>query len=73
MLLDCSIKRVTFYEDRAEVERRGQVTLAGGRAHLRVEGLTPLLVNDSVRIEVPPGAANQWCANFCRSEATLNR
>jgi len=55
MLLDCSIKRVTFYEDRAEVERRGQVTLAGGRAHLRVEGLTPLLVNDSVRIEVPPG------------------
>jgi len=44
--------KVTFYEDRAEVERVAQVTLPGGRASVRIGGLTALVDDTTVSATV---------------------
>lgn len=49
------IVRVTVLEDRALVERRGQVRLAAGVQRLRVEGLSPLAVDRSLQAQLGAG------------------
>jgi uncharacterized protein (TIGR02231 family) len=44
--------RVTLLEDRAQVERRGQVELPQGRSRLRVTGLSPMAVDRSLQVDV---------------------
>ncbi|MDY7225672.1 mucoidy inhibitor MuiA family protein [Hyalangium rubrum] len=48
--------KVTVLEDRALVERRGEVTLPAGPQRLRVEGLSPLAVDRSLQISLSGGA-----------------
>lgn len=45
------IEKVVCLEDRALVERRGKITLAPGRHRIRVEGVSPLVVDKSLRVE----------------------
>ncbi|MCC6993316.1 MAG: DUF4139 domain-containing protein [Deltaproteobacteria bacterium] len=47
--------KVTFYEDRAEVERVAQVTLPAGRASVRIGGLTALVDDTTVSASVEGG------------------
>ena len=47
--LAAPIHRVTVLEDRAQVDRRGRVTLPAGRLRLRVRELAPVLVDRTVR------------------------
>jgi uncharacterized protein (TIGR02231 family) len=49
--------RVTLLEDRAQVERRGQVELPEGRSRLRVTGLSPMAVDRSLQVEVGGASA----------------
>lgn len=46
------ITHVTCLEDRAQVERSGQVQLAGGTQRLRIGPVTPLAVDSSLRADV---------------------
>ncbi len=48
--------KVTFYEDRAEVERVAKVTLPGGRTSLRIGGLTALVDDTTVSATVAADA-----------------
>lgn len=50
--LDAPVVRVTVSEDRAVVVRRGKVRLDAGVTHVHVEGVAPVLVDKSVRVEV---------------------
>lgn len=49
------VVKVTVLEDRALVERRGEVTLPAGPQRLRVEGLSPLAVDRSLQISLVGG------------------
>lgn len=49
------VVKVTVLEDRALVERRGEVTLPAGPQRLRVEGLSPLAVDRSLQISLAGG------------------
>ena len=51
-MLQFPVECVTFYEDRAEVLRSGSTELRAGVQRLTLTGMTPLLVNRSLRIEV---------------------
>src|SRR3990172_6992737 len=46
------VTRVVVMEDRAQVERRGPVTLTGGLQRLEVLGLPLLAVDRSLKVEV---------------------
>lgn len=48
----CPVEQVCFYEDRAEVRRRGRVVLQAGPQALRLAGLSPVLVDSSLRVQV---------------------
>jgi uncharacterized protein (TIGR02231 family) len=48
--------KVTVLEDRALVERRGEVTLPAGPQRLRVEGLSPLAVDRSLQVSLSGGS-----------------
>ncbi|WP_224367407.1 DUF4139 domain-containing protein [Hyalangium versicolor] len=50
------VTKVTVLEDRALVERRGEVTLPAGPQRLRVEGLSPLAVDRSLQVSLSGGA-----------------
>jgi uncharacterized protein (TIGR02231 family) len=50
------VTKVTVLEDRALVERRGEVTLPAGPQRVRVEGLSPLAVDRSLQISLSGGA-----------------
>ncbi len=50
------VVKVTVLEDRALVERRGEVTLPAGPQRLRVEGLSPLAVDRSLQVSVSGGS-----------------
>jgi uncharacterized protein (TIGR02231 family) len=50
------VAAVTVLEDRAQVERRGKVSLVVGRQKLRIPGVTALLVDRSLKAALP-GAA----------------
>jgi uncharacterized protein (TIGR02231 family) len=47
--------KVTVLEDRALVERRGEVTIPAGPQRLRVEGLSPLAVDRSLQVSLSGG------------------
>ena len=49
------VVKVTVLEDRALVERRGEVTLPAGPQRLRVEGLSPLAVDRSLQLSLAGG------------------
>jgi uncharacterized protein (TIGR02231 family) len=49
------VVKVTVLEDRALVERRGEVTLPAGPQRLRVEGLSPLAVDRSLQVSLAGG------------------
>ncbi|MFP8959795.1 DUF4139 domain-containing protein [Streptomyces nanhaiensis] len=49
------VTAVTCMEDRAQVERHGSVELAAGAQRLLVGPVTPLVVDRSLRAEVPAG------------------
>ncbi|SES88158.1 DUF4139 domain-containing protein [Stigmatella erecta] len=49
------VVKVTVLEDRALVERRGEVTLPPGPHPLRVEGLSPLAVDRSLQVSLSGG------------------
>ncbi|MFP8902861.1 DUF4139 domain-containing protein [Streptomyces atacamensis] len=49
------VTAVTCMEDRAQVERQGSVELAAGAQRLLVGPVTPLVVDRSLRAEVPAG------------------
>ncbi len=49
------VVKVTVLEDRALVERRGEVTLPAGPQRLRVEGLSPLAVDRSLQVSLSGG------------------
>jgi uncharacterized protein (TIGR02231 family) len=48
--------KVTVLEDRALVERRGEVTLPAGPQRLRLEGLSPLAVDRSLQVSLAGGS-----------------
>jgi uncharacterized protein (TIGR02231 family) len=50
------VVKVTVLEDRALVERRGEVSLPPGTHSLRVEGLSPLAVDRSLQVSLSGGA-----------------
>jgi uncharacterized protein (TIGR02231 family) len=54
--LTLPVVKVTVLEDRALVERRGEVTLPAGPHLLRVEGLSPLAVDRSLQVSLTGGA-----------------
>lgn len=49
------VVKVTVLEDRALVERRGEVTLPAGPQRLKVEGLSPLAVDRSLQVSLSGG------------------
>jgi uncharacterized protein (TIGR02231 family) len=51
--------KVTVLEDRALVERRGDVVLPAGPQRLRVEGLSPLAVDRSLQAQLSGGTVAQ--------------
>ncbi|PTL77696.1 DUF4139 domain-containing protein [Vitiosangium sp. GDMCC 1.1324] len=53
------IVKVTVLEDRALVERRGDVMLPAGPQRLRVEGLSPLAVDRSLQAQLTGGSVAQ--------------
>lgn len=53
------VVKVTVLEDRALVERRGEVLLPAGPQRLRVEGLSPLAVDRSLQAQLSGGAVAQ--------------
>jgi uncharacterized protein (TIGR02231 family) len=57
--INLPVVKVTVLEDRALVERRGDVVLPAGPARLRVEGLSPLAVDRSLQAQVSGGAVAQ--------------
>jgi uncharacterized protein (TIGR02231 family) len=44
---------VTFFEDRAEVQRKARVRAAPGASAVRIEGVTPLVHDPSVQVKSP--------------------
>lgn len=50
--MELPIIRVTCLEDRAQVERRGEVELAAGLQKVRVEPVSPLAVDRSLKVEL---------------------
>jgi uncharacterized protein (TIGR02231 family) len=50
--VEIPIARVTVLEDRAQVERRARCALAAGRQTLRVEGVSPVAVDRSLKARV---------------------
>ena len=53
------VVKVTVLEDRALVERRGDVVLSAGPQRLRVEGLSPLAVDRSLQASLSGGTVAQ--------------
>jgi uncharacterized protein (TIGR02231 family) len=53
------VVKVTVLEDRALVERRGDVVLPAGPQRLRVEGLSPLAVDRSLQAQLTGGTVAQ--------------
>ncbi len=53
------VVRVTVLEDRALVERGGEVTLSAGPQRVRVEGLSPLAVDRSLQAQLSGGTVAQ--------------
>ncbi|HEY0094218.1 MAG TPA: DUF4140 domain-containing protein, partial [Archangium sp.] len=53
------IVKVTVLEDRALVERQGDVVLPAGPQRLRVEGLSPLAVDRSLQAQLTGGSVAQ--------------
>jgi uncharacterized protein (TIGR02231 family) len=49
--MDAPIKRVVVYEDRAMVTRSGTVPVEAGSSQVTLNGLPPLLLDDSVRVK----------------------
>src|SRR5688572_18581348 len=49
---DLPVVKVMVLEDRAQVERRGAVQLSAGRNVLRLEGVSTLVVDRSLRAQV---------------------
>ncbi|HLL52530.1 MAG TPA: mucoidy inhibitor MuiA family protein [Myxococcaceae bacterium] len=54
--VELPVLRVTCLEDRAQVERQGEVALSAGVQKVRIEGVSPLVVDRSLKVELP-GAA----------------
>ncbi len=54
--LELPVKRVVVMEDRAQVERAGEVALAGGRGRFEVPGVALVAVDRSLKVEVTGGA-----------------
>lgn len=50
--LDAPIAVVTVMEDRAQITRRGELELQAGRALLRVDGVTPLVADRTLRCRI---------------------
>lgn len=57
--LSLPVVKVTVLEDRALVERRGEVTLPAGPQRLRVEGLSPLAMDRSLQAQLTGGTVAQ--------------
>lgn len=57
------IVKVTVLEDRALVERQGDVELVAGTQRVRVEGLSPLVVDRSLQAQVTGGGVAQARVN----------
>jgi uncharacterized protein (TIGR02231 family) len=57
------VVKVTVLEDRALVERRGDVVLPAGPQRLRVEGLSPLAVDRSLQAQLTGGTVAQARVN----------
>lgn len=55
--LELPVREVTLLEDRAQVRRRGKVTLEAGRNQLRIDSVAPVLQDVSLRGEVAGGGA----------------
>ncbi|MCY1014217.1 DUF4139 domain-containing protein [Pyxidicoccus sp. MSG2] len=53
------VVKVTVLEDRALVERRGEVPLVAGAQRLVIEGLSPLAVDRSLQAKVAGGTVSQ--------------
>mgnify|MGYP001204867606 CR=1 FL=1 len=47
------VSKVVLLEDRAQVERRGEIALPNGIGRIRIEGVSPVAVERSLRVEVP--------------------
>jgi uncharacterized protein (TIGR02231 family) len=56
VILDAPLHAVLLYEDRALVSRRGRVALPAGPSRLRVEPVSPVLSDRSLRVAVLAGA-----------------
>jgi uncharacterized protein (TIGR02231 family) len=52
IVLDAKVARVLVMEDRAQVERRGELAIAGGLCRLEVPGVSLAAVDRSLRCEV---------------------
>ncbi|WP_164019627.1 mucoidy inhibitor MuiA family protein [Pyxidicoccus trucidator] len=57
--LSLPVVKVTILEDRALVERRGEVPLVAGAQRLVIEGLSPLAVDRSLQAKVAGGTVSQ--------------
>ncbi len=47
------VTRVTLLEDRAQIERRGEIDLPRGVSRVRIEGIAVAAVDRSLRVEIP--------------------
>ncbi|MBK7858800.1 MAG: DUF4139 domain-containing protein [Archangiaceae bacterium] len=52
-LTSLPVRRVVLLEDRAQVERGGEVTLPSGVCRLRIEGISVAAVDRSLKVEAP--------------------
>jgi len=57
--LSLPVVKVTLLEDRALIERRGEVPLVAGAQRLVIEGLSPLAVDRSLQAKVAGGTVSQ--------------
>lgn len=64
-------RRVTFFEDRAEVERTARVELSAGQHLLALEGFTPLMDERTLRVAVREGDAKVISASVRRIPQAL--
>ena len=65
------ITRVSFFEDRALIERRARLQLAKGQQVVTIVGLSPLIDDPSLRLDLGKGAAAEILSSHVRRSQTL--
>ncbi len=72
MKVEIPVTEVTLLEDRAHVTREGTVKLEAGTTTLKIEGVSPVVVDKTLSAKVPGGEARLGKVRLLRREVILD-